>query len=415
MSLRAQSLLEQLDSVLASPPNLEQAWRLDTLADWFIYEKEEIPDTLFVRGLELAHEANSAEHAAWIYRDRYVYHQRRGEYDLSLAYIDDAIKYAELAGEDLLAQDIYLEKIDILLFAGRTKASADLASSLVKKFHDAGDSYAESLVYGSLSTISSGLGNHELTLRYDSIAMALALLTGDSRLRGKSTFTASVNLSILGYPEKALKLAEEALVIAEESDLEWLEEDATSARAEAYTAMGRYAKALEDYEVLKVGHAKQEITWRMIKKGLVLQRLGQHVASRELLQRALRLIKKNSNDPVELKLCYEALQTVGLNQAQYDTVVWYGKLMNAQQDSLQTAKNIKNLIELEEKYKAEEKEVKIRLQEVQLTKQRNKLYATIFGLLLAVVGGVVFFILGLCYKFNDEGCKLMMRKAVKPY
>lgn len=393
-TLSGQSLLEQLDEILASPPDLHQAWRLDTLADLFIDAKEVIPDTLFTREEELAREHNSDEHLAWTYRDRYVYHQSRGEFETSLVYVDQAIEYgSKVEGDIFPLDDAYLEKMDILLFAGRTKESADLASALAKKYHDSGNRYAEISAYGSLSTISSGLGNHELTLRYDSIAIALARELGDDNTLSQVLFTASVNLSILDYPEKALALAEESLAFAKKTEGLWDDEDALSARAEANTALGNYAAAFNDFEVLEVMEAGVPITWRMITKGIALQRTGRHSEARKLLTEAATLIKKNSNDPVEFKRCYQALQTIGLNQQQYDTVAWYGKLMAAQQDSLQTAKNIRNILELEEKYKAEEKETEIRLQKKQLALQRNQLYLTIFGLLLALIGGLVFFLL----------------------
>jgi len=297
------------------------------------------------------------------------------------------------------------------MIGGRTEESAELASFLVKEYHDAGKTYNESRGYSELSALSAGLGNYELAVIYDSTAIALARKTGRHGLLSQAMFNASVNYNLLGHPEEALGLAEDALALAREHNMELEVENALSARAEINTALGNYTAALKDYDLLKVGEGEQELTWRMTNKGVLLQRIGRYDESRELLLRTIDQIQKTSKDPLGLKRTYQALQTVDLNQAQYDTVVWYGKLMDAQQDSLQTAKNIKNLIELEEKYKAEEKEVKIRLQEVQLAKQRNQLYATVFGLLLAIVGGIVFFTLNQrLKKKNVENEQLLQDK-----
>ncbi len=390
-SLFGQSLTERLDSVLASPRDTHQVRALVELSDSYALKMMEVPDILFERGLELAHDLNDNRGLAALYTGRYLYYLNGGEVTKGLENVAQARKYARASGQDGLARYASIDEVILLMVGGDTEEAAGRASELVKEFHASGDLIGETEAYGLLSTLSSSVGNYTLAIAYDSTAIELARLSGLPMTLSRALLAASVNRSLLGDPEGALKLAEESLAIAREEDNKFGIENALGARAEANTSLGNYARAMEDYNLLTVGEGNQKITWQMTSKGLLLQRIGRHNEARALLLEAENIIKSTSNDPMELKRCYEALQTVGLNQVQYDTVTWYSKLMDAQQDSLQAAENIKNLFELKKKYKTEEKEAEIRLQQVQLARQQIKLYATICGLLLALVMGIVFF------------------------
>lgn len=392
-SLWGQSLTERLDSILASPQDTHQVRALVELSDIFSLELMEIPDVLFERGLELANRLNDNRGLADLYEVRYIYYLNGGEVTKGLAAVAQAKKYARLNGQPGLLRYASIDEVILLMIGGDTEKAAVSASELAKEFKASGDLIGETEAYGLLSTLNSGFGNYSLAVAYDSSAIERARLSGSPMTLSRALVAASSNRSLLSDPEGALKLAEEALQIALEEGNAFGVENALGARAEANTMLGNYAKALEDYNELKEGEGNQRVTWQMTSKGLLLQRIGRHDEARELLLEAENIIQTTSKDPLELKRCYQALQTVGLNQMQYDSVVWYGQLMRAQQDSLQTAKNIKNLLELDEKYKAEEKEIEIRLQQEQLARQQIKLYATVFGLLLAIVGGIGFFLL----------------------
>jgi two-component sensor histidine kinase len=409
--LSAQSLLEGLDTILASPRDSIQLDQLSNLHAQLIDEGEIVPDSLFQKALALAHELEDEWSLSLLYMNRSAYYLNTGRVKEGLVNIEEAIKYARISNQPDLLADTYNTKIQLLMVSGETEESAELASFLVKKYHEAGDLYNEAKTYLMLSSISSGLGHHELTMMYDSTAIALARKSEYVDVITSALCTASENLSFLGYPEKALPLAEEALVMAEEYELGFEIGNIISARAVANTALGNYAKALKDYEYLKEWQGEQKFTWLMTSRAILLQRIGRNDEARSLLLEAISVLKMTSNDPLELKRCYQALQTVGLNQMQYDTVAWYGKLMEAEQDSLQTAKNIRSLLELEKKYKTEEKEVKIRLQEEQLARQNTQLSASIIILCLALFAGISFFFLSRrLRRRNDEIEELLADK-----
>ena len=410
-SISAQSFTERLDTILASPRDTLQLEKLSDLLSEIINDGGIVPDSLFDLSLALARELKNTWSLALLYLNRSAYYLNTGKVGKGLANIEEAIKYARISNQPYLLADSYSTKVLLLKVGGDTKESAELASALARKYHDAGDLYNEAQAYLMLSSLSSGLGNHELTMMYDSIAIALAEQSEYVDVLTLALCTASENLNFLGYPERGLILAEEALVIAEEYELEFEVGNILGARAVANTALGNYTEALKDYEYLDEWEGEQRFTWLMSSKGILLQRIGRHDEARELLLEAIKLLKKTSNDPLELKRCYQALQTIGLNQMQYDSVAWYGKLMEAEQDSLQTAKNIKNLLELEKKYKTEEKEAEIRLQQEQLALQRTQLYAMIFILFLALGAGIGFFFLSRqLSKKNEEKEQLLTDK-----
>lgn len=367
--------------------------KLGDLLSELINTGQIVPDSLFELAVELSHELKDDWGLAILYSNISVYNLNTGEVQKGLANIEKAIKYARASNKPDWLSESYSTKIQLLMYAGKTKEAAVLASSLVKQYHDTNNLYYGAETYELLSSLSSSLGDYELTMKYDSIAIALARQSDYVEVITSALYTASENHSAFGSPEKGLILAEEAFQIAEDYELDFAMGNVLNARAIANTALGNYTEALSDYELLQVKEGDQGFTLWMISRGLLLQRIGRHNEARTLLLKAASIVKKTSNSPLELKKCYQALQTVGLNQAQYDSVTWYGERMKAEQDSLQTAENIKNLLELEKKYKTEEKEAKILLQQEQLVQQKIKLYATIFGLLLALVVGMVLFFL----------------------
>lgn len=391
--LSGQSYTGRLDTILASPRDSNQLVQLSELLVELINAGEVVPDLMFERPLMLARELNDFWSLGIVHSNRAVYYLNTGKIEEGLAAIEKAITCAYKSNQEDLLATAYGTKMQLLMVIGDTEECAELASARAKIYRDAGQFYYEAEAYQILAGLSSSVGNYELSVRYDSTAIALAEQSGYIDLLVLSFSNAAENLNILGRPEEGLVMANKSLALAREYELGFESGNALSAHAESHIMLGNYDEALKDYELLKEWEGEESFGWLEINKGLLLQRIGRHDESRELLLGLVHSIKENSNSPLELKKAYQMLQTVELNQSQYDTVVWYGKLMQAQQDSLQTVKNTRNLLELEEKYKAGEKEAKIQLQQEQLARQRIKLYATVFGFLLAFVAGVVFFLL----------------------
>jgi len=392
-SLHGQQNSALLDSILESPQDTHQVLRLIELTDSLITNREAVPELVFERAIELGNELKYNHGLMKVHTSRYIYYLNTGNTAGGLVTVEKAIEYARICDKDYLEDWAYLSKVNFLMMAGQTREAAELAASLARKFHEDENLNMELRAYGLLSMLYSGVGNVALTVLYDSTAVARARSSNDDLLLCKTLLIVSGNNGLLSMPEEALATAEEALAIARKNDFKTEIRNALSMRAEASIAMGQYTAAIEDYDFLKVGEMGQKSPWRMINKGIALQRVGRHDEAREILLEAIQINKSNSNDPLELKRAYNALQTVGLDQKEYDIVTRYGKLMAAQQDSLQIAENTKSLLELEEKYKAEEKETEIRFQQEQLKFQRNLLYITIFVLLLALVAGMLLFLL----------------------
>jgi len=390
-TLCAQSLNERMNTFLASPKDTHQVRNLTSLCDSFKLSMQDIPAVLFEGAFALANELNDERGLAQLYSLRYVNHLGAGRMEAGLSDIAQVKKYARVTGQTEILRRAFLNEALFLMINGETVKAANKASDMAQYFRKSGDIIGEAGAYTMLATLSAGFSNATLSTRYDSLAISLARSSTSRMTECIAISTAGMNKCIVRDYERALPLAEEALIIARELNDEREVRNALSVRAEANTALGNYAAALKDFEHLSVGETKSKSTWRMTNKGTFLQRIGRHDEARELLHETIKIIKKTSNDPLELRRGYRALQTVGLNQAQYDTVVWYGNYMDAQRDSLQTVMNMRNLLELEEKYKAQQKEDQIRIQEEELALRRYQLYGTGFFLLLALGVGLVFY------------------------
>lgn len=409
--LYAQSVTEQLDSILDTPADTNQVRGLSILAHELNRTLNPIPDVLFERGIKLAHELNDKWGLAELYSRRYIYYMNNSQAEKALGDMEQAITYSGASGMTEALQRARNMKVYAYISLGRKKEAAELASALVKEYHDSGNVKEEAKGYIQLAALSSDFGNRELALAYDSIALALSGESGDEVLLARANSSSSINHNLLGYHEKALKLAEDALALARKNNHIIYANNAYSARAGANLALRNYTKALEDYELLDAKEQGKR-SWRMTNKGLALQRLGRHEEARKLLYESANIIiNQGAEDPLELIRCYEALQTIGLNQSQYDSVVYFRRLMAAQKDSLQASENIRNLLELKEKYETEEKEAAIRLQQEQLALQRSQLYALVSGLVLALVAGIIFFLLSRrLRKSNAEKEQLLTEK-----
>ncbi len=412
-SLCGQSLMERIDTLLTNTQDTSQVEKLSDLILEMVNRGDIVSDTLFEKVLATAHKQNDFWSLSTIYLNRSVYDLNTGETAKGLVNIEEGIKYARISKKDFLLSECYSIKMQLLMAGGRTQESAELASAKVKEYHASGNFYYEAGTYQILSLISSSLGDYELTLKYDSIALLLSRKSEYVDILVTSLHSASSNLTFLGYPEKGLAFAEEALKVAKEKDLEYEFGNILNARAEANTALGNYSEALKDYEVLKDLEGEQQFTWWMASRSILLQRIGRHEESRDLMLEAIGIIKETSNNPLELKRSYQAMQTVGLDQAQYDTVSFYRELMDVQQDSLQAAENIRNLLELEEKYRAQEKADKILKQEKELSLRNIQFYLLVGCLVIALFTGFGFFYLSeRLKKRNAENEQLVMDKEV---
>ncbi|TXF86299.1 hypothetical protein FUA23_19460 [Neolewinella aurantiaca] len=411
--LNAQSTAVKVDAILAGPRDTHQLGILIELLADMINAGDIIPDTVFDQSQDMACELEDFWSLAAIYSDRSIYDLNTGQIEKGLVHVDEAIEYAEISEKNYLIPDCYATKIHLLMIDGQTKEAAELASGLAKTYRAEGDLYNEAIIYQLLSSISSGLRDHELTRLYDSTAVELARQSGYVDVLLSVLSTRAENLNLLGYPEEALEQSEEALAMATEHEMEFEIGNALSARAVANTTLGNYATALEDFEKLTEWYGDQKFAWVMISEGILLQRIGRHDDARELLLEAKTLIKETSNDHLALKRCYLALQTVGLSAAEYDTVVMYTRLAEIEQDSLQIAENMKNLLELEKRYKTEEKTAEISKQQAELARQQTQLYVTIGGLLVALLVGAGFILFSWnLRKRNAENQQLIKEKEI---
>lgn len=381
-SLVGQSAAERLDVLLQLPRDTQQVNRLSKLVSDLVYTGEIVNDSLFDLALEAAAEIKDSSNLIDINLERTVYYLNTGQVEKGLVSVEEIIPLAPFHKEGETLDNALELKLELLLAGGYTTEAAQLATNLAKQYHDAGNSYAQSSMYQVLSTISATVGDFALTKKYDSTAIALAEQSNYVDILTSALYTAADNYIQLGQPAKSLPLAEEALEIVKEYELEYELGNVLNVRMGANTALRNFPAAMEDYKVLESLEGEQQFSWWMISRGILLQRMERHDEARKLLLEAVAVIKESSNSALELKRSYEALQLVGLSKTQYDTVTRYSKLIQGELNSLQTAKNIRSLLELEKKYKAEEKDAEILLQKEQLSRQRLELAALIIGLSL---------------------------------
>jgi two-component sensor histidine kinase len=409
-ALSGQSQNGQVDAILTTPRDITQLRALNVAIAELINTSQLVPDTLFDQTIALADELGKTSFISNLYVNRSAYNMNLGEFDQGLIYADKAIKSASVdEGQEELLAAAYSVKLRLMMRRGDIKEAADLATELVKEYQIKEDKINEARTHLLLSTLSTSLGDYPMTMVFDSTAIALSRQSGDVDMLVHSLYTAAENFNLLGYPEKSLVLVAEAMELLKENKLKYVLGNIVNARMGANTALGRYDEALEDYETLKKEEGDVKFAWWMTTRGMLLQRVGRNAEARTVLLDAVKSIKETSNAPVSLKRTYIALQTVDLNQTQYDTVVYYGKLIRAQEDSLQVVRNIKHLQELDEKYKAREKEAEIRLQKEKLAAKQTQLYWSGAGLLLALGALLGFFLLNERLKKRNQENELLLR------
>jgi len=410
-SLSGQSLNPRIDSTLNGPRDTFQLKELNSAIVTLINTGQLIPDSLFDRTVALAEELEAHYYLSLTYKNRSMYDSNMGEIEKGLKNADKAIKIAQAFKHEKILADAYNMKLRMMNLVGRIKEAADLATDLVKKYHDEGNKFYEATTYLLLSRLSTSLGEYPMTLVYDATAIELARESNDPLILVQSLYSSAENSVLLGYSEKGLVLAEEAMQLAKKHDIKYVQGNIINARMGANIALGNYGAALEDYKPLAELEGEQKFPWWMTTRGLLLQRIGRNEEARELLLDAAGLIRERSNSPVSLTRTYRALKTVDLDHAAYDSLVRYETLIRAQEDSLQANKNIKHLQELDEKYKAGEKDAAIRLQKEKLATQRTLLYVSVGGLLFTLAALLGFLLLSQrLKKRNRENEMLLIEK-----
>ena len=410
--LSAQSGLSGLrvDSILSGPHDVEQLGNLNTALANMINNGETVSDTLFERSIAMALELEEWYFAAEMYLNRSAYDINKGNLTKSITHANKAIEIAQSSGDKEAEALSYNMKIRIMMADGKMKESADLALYLVEKYKAERNTIKEAQVYTLLSELSTNLGDFPMTLNYDSIALDLARKGGNDEVLARSLHVSAENFVLLGDPAKGLMLATEAINLAEKNDFSRaVIRNITDVLMSANIELGNYEAARENLAVMEAFGREEKFAWWMVTKGKLLQRIGRNEEARDLLLEAAGMIRATSNSPVSLRRAYVALQTVDLNEAEYDTVVHYGRLIKAQEDSLQIARNIRHLQELEEKYKAGEKESEIQLQKEKLAAQEAKLYFLVAGFLFALFAALGFFLMNQQLKKRNVENEALLR------
>ena len=401
---------QNAESILSSPHDMEQLLNLSTALANMINNGETVSDSLFDRSIAMACGLGAPDFVARFYLNRGIYNMNGNDLTNSLVYLDKAIEVAQANDNRKIETVAYNAKIRTIAIGGKVREAADLALYVIGKYKAEGDTINEALTYTLLSELSSGLGDYEMTLKYDSIAVDLARKMEDDKILTESLYTSAANFTFLGYPAKGLELATEAMSLADKNNLsEVMIKNITDALMDANIELGNYEDALENLAVMEAFGREEKFAWWMVTKGKLLQRIGRNEEARDLLLEAAGMIRATSNSPVSLRRAYVALQTVDLNEAEYDTVVHYGRLIKAQEDSLQIARNIRHLQELEEKYKAGEKESEIQLQKEKLAAQEAKLYFLVAGFLFALFAALGFFLMNQQLKKRNVENEALLR------
>ena len=379
------SLKQSLDAILSGPHDREQLSNVSLALVKMINSGEVVSDTLFEQAIAMAEELEAMDVMSKMYLNRSIYDMNAADLTKGILHVDKAIDIAEVIGNESIEADAYNVKIRMMAMGGEMKEAANIAAGMVSKYHERGDIVNEALTYILLSRLSASLEDYSTTLRYDSIGIDLARQAGDERVLIRALYEAAEHFVFLDYPTEGLALATEAMELAQEHDQRaGVIGNIVNTLMGANVTLGNYDAALENLAIMKEVEGEQKYPWWMVTKGRLLQRIGRKKEARDLLLEAVEMVKATSNSPVLFKRAYRSLQTVDLNQGEYDTVLHYEQLIKEQQDSLQVAKNIRHLQELEEKYRAGEKDAEIRLQKEKLATQQTMLYSSVVGLLFAL-------------------------------
>ncbi len=410
--LHTQPLSDQLNAILASPPDTHQVRQLTVLMDSLRQSSTIKLDTLFEEGLTLADDINDQRGLAQLHHAYYQYLFTQQRYEVALPSILKTREYAEKTNQGKLLRRALLDEVAHYEFLGDTKNAIALASPLIRRFNDAKDLIGAAEANSFMARLIMRVGDMQRTMVYDSTAYELAVLSGDLETIGNTAASRAFNLRITKNLDLALFFAMEAVRATQGCRNTNLKLRARNCRALVYGEMNKFEEALADYRWIesnnKSGVAKVQV---MINKGGILMEMNRYDEAEELLLSAVELIKGSTNNPHLLVLAYSHLRIAGLSTEQRKNISYYNYLIDVQRDSIQAEANVRSLLELEEKYKAEDRESKITVQEAKLNQQRILLFASIGVALIAVMSGLAFFLFNrkLRHK-NDENEKLVKDK-----
>lgn len=409
--LGAQSPLKMVEEILSSPPDTHQIRALTQLSDSLRNASILIPDTLFESGLRLAAELDDLLGLAKLHQSRYRYCFNYHRTEEGLADVLKTIEYAREINDPEILKDALLSEVNFYWLMGDVEQGASRGTALIRQFHKENDLIGASKANSIMGKLSELLKDVKRTEYYDSTALALAYQSGDAAAISSAASLIAINLIRNGGSVvRASELATEAVRTAELSGNAALITMARNNRSAVYTAQRKFAEALEDFDWLEKNNNGQRVPL-LINKAILLGRMGRYEEEVEVLHKAVAQAKVKKVGHINFVAIYTLLQMKGLSADQRDSVRYYGKLMALHRDSIQIEKNTQSLLELEEKYKAADRETEIQLQKSELKRQRSLLYFTLAAALLFLIMGIGFFLLSNRLKRkNEENEKLVDEK-----
>ncbi len=253
-----------------------------------------------------------------------------------------------------------------------------------------------------------GLSDQATEAGYE--AIALAERSEDAAALTLATRTLAFTMLMRDRLDSALILANEAVTAAERHGHPQSRIPAYGTRATIHNFRGEAELALRDFQVVRSMEGNRPRLATLSNMAALYMKLDRREEARDYYQKAMAQARETSN-LTALQQIYRGMAMVDLDAAQRDTVDHYIKLHNLLRDSLQGIEAREEVLELEEKYAAAEREAEIALQASQLDRKNTQLYATIGGLVLALIAGTIFYVLaGKLRRRNAQNEELVAEK-----
>jgi two-component sensor histidine kinase len=342
-------------------------------------------------------EANNLDSLNWIYQNLFTYHHLYGEPDSAIYYLKQSQNLhagsndpKTLAATYLKLQELYIAKADYTMAMEQVFKALEI-------YHASNDLKNISICYSYLCELLYYENNFAEAISYCDQAILIQKELDNAEYLAATYNRKAANLMrIEGEMVNALHTINLSIAIHEnagESDIPMMV--SRNIRGDIYLAMKRYDEALNDYwynhRISMTRGLFRHAIPALSDIGQVYMLLGDYEKALLYILEAIQImndtgIKQNLwENFMNVSYCYEKLQ-------QYEKALEYHKLYAIEHSNLQSAMIDRLQYGLKIKYETEKKEETIYIQAARISQQKKiqTLYISIAGLLLMIIGVMVF-------------------------
>ena len=329
--------------------------------------------------LALAKKINQDQIVAQAESDLANVYNRKGEYENALAHYYIAVELRKKLKQPIKIAGIYSNIATVLSRQSKYEEAIEINFKSLKIFEEIGDENKQALTLGNIGTIYYELNQNKSAYSYFLQGLKFSRIVNNKSAEANSL----LNIGGIKFDENDLDSAlfyfYASKKILEENNLHYGLGNIYNTIGKVFAKRNNYESAIEFYEKGLKNRIEFEDEYGV---GVSNLSIGEALLFQKKYSEAISHLEKSeiifvkTHSLIKLKECYNTMSSALELKGDLVSSLKYNRLCSEIKDSLFTNQMAEQLLEMNAKYDSEKKEALLKLNELELEKQRLKSYYT---------------------------------------